>query len=516
MIINLIRGAEMFKAILVDDEPAVLKGLASLIDWQSLDIELVGSVTSGPDALAFMRQDPIHIMLTDICMPHMDGLALISEAKKLNPNMRFIIISAHGEFSYARQALAIGVENYLLKPINAGELAETLEKTLCNIRQDSSRQPEAMAFRTNILDRWANGSIQDFELMERAEVLHIDLTAHEFQCIVATPLGTTSIESRLKRTTEVLIQFQSALPQGLNADVFLDRNANLTAILRAVNLNEHKTELLQSILTGMADSGFFFSFGIITQSPYSLNLSYHSACKALPLRYLDEGPVVFMQDLEINQLRVQLMHYEQALEDLNAKESCRAASELLGKAGAEKSLTTKLFLALSLLLLGQFDNNIEKSIEPPQDLIADIIAIRYMLASQVSDAFCQVLRRTIQCLADQRNKMHPVVKRALTVIASSFSSDLSIKVVSDNMNINPSYFGQLFKSETGQSFTDYLTMVRLRAARTMLATTSKKISEIIMNVGISQQSYFNRLFRKEYGLTPMEYRRMQKDQNSVR
>lgn len=113
----------------------------------------------------------------------------------------------------------------------------------------------------------------------------------------------------------------------------------------------------------------------------------------------------------------------------------------------------------------------------------------------------------MQELRNRRNALHPVVKRAMDIISASYGRDISLKAIADQLNMHPSYFGQLFKEETRQLFNDYLTSLRLKKARGLLARSDRRIGDICCEVGISQQSYFNRLFKKEYGVTPVEYRR---------
>ena len=164
----------MYKLMIVDDELTVSQGLCRQIDWESLNIELAGTASSGHEALSLMSRQSIHLLITDVRMPGMDGLTLIKKAKDIHPAIRCIVISAFDEFEYVKQSLKLGVENYLLKPINQGELDETLIKSLKNLeqnqREDLVPSTEMRAFRNNILDRWVNGTIQDYELYERAEL----------------------------------------------------------------------------------------------------------------------------------------------------------------------------------------------------------------------------------------------------------------------------------------------------------------------------------------------------------
>ncbi len=126
----------MYKVLIVDDEPMVIHGLCRQIDWESYGLELAGTAETGESALSIFKQKTIDILFTDVCMPNMDGLTLISAAKQQNPFVRSVVISAHNEFDYVKKALLLGVENYLLKPIDQIELGKTIEKTIDNLNRD--------------------------------------------------------------------------------------------------------------------------------------------------------------------------------------------------------------------------------------------------------------------------------------------------------------------------------------------------------------------------------------------
>jgi two-component system response regulator YesN len=500
----------MYGIMLVDDEPAVLKGLTDLIDWQSLDTQIVASATSGQEALSFLQLAPVHILITDICMPQMDGLALVSAAKALNPQMRCIIISAHDEFEYVRQTLTLGVENYLLKPINSSELAETIAKTVANIERTAAQQPqEALAFRTNILDRWANSAIQDFELAERAALLQINLDAREYLAIVAVPRAVAAIGDRLAQSSALLGPMRTALAGAAEADVFLDRHANLTSILCSDDLRQKSSALAASLRQALSHGQCYAAVGNIVNNAYSLGASYHNAYSMLPHRYLDNGLFVFCDDYEsVLETSVATLRFEQALEEFDAQAARDAASRLLARA-TDHSATeaVRRLLPLELKLLARFNDSISRNSELPEALLQELHSLPFLGVDQILDAFSNALAEASQALKEKQNTMHPVIRRALDMIATSYAANINIKLIADQLNINSSYFGQLFKAETGQLFNDYLTAIRLRVARNLLADTDKKIGEIISVIGITQQSYFNRLFKKEYGITPVDYRR---------
>lgn len=128
----------MYKLMFVDDEKLILDGLKYILDWNSMDIEIVHEAKNGKDALEKFKEDPVDIVITDINMPIMSGLTLINEIKKINKDVSFIVLSGYDEFSYAQQAITLGVENYILKPIDDMELEETIKK-ICKKKLESEK-----------------------------------------------------------------------------------------------------------------------------------------------------------------------------------------------------------------------------------------------------------------------------------------------------------------------------------------------------------------------------------------
>jgi YesN/AraC family two-component response regulator len=128
----------MYKLMFVDDEKLILDGLKYILDWNSMDIEIVHEAKNGKDALEKFKEDPVDIVITDINMPIMSGLTLIKEIKKINKDVSFIVLSGYDEFSYAQQAITLGVENYILKPIDDMELEETIKK-ICKKKLETEK-----------------------------------------------------------------------------------------------------------------------------------------------------------------------------------------------------------------------------------------------------------------------------------------------------------------------------------------------------------------------------------------
>lgn len=170
---------KMYKVFIVDDEPFIIEGLYDILDWPAFGLEIVGHAENGRQALDALQTTPADVLITDISMPVMNGLTLISEARKRHKDLKAIILSGFNEFDYLKEGMRLGIENYLLKPINVEELESTLRNTVEKL--DSQRSEElydaydVQILKDNTLYRWLTGQIAAREFAERAELLNLSL-----------------------------------------------------------------------------------------------------------------------------------------------------------------------------------------------------------------------------------------------------------------------------------------------------------------------------------------------------
>ena len=143
----------MYKVMLADDENLILQGLENIIEWEELGLEIVNKASNGQEAIDKFKENPVDIVVTDINMPQVTGLELLKELKKINSDVKFIILSGYDDFSYAKKAIELGVENYILKPIDEEELEKTLKNT---INKDSLRRTA-----NNEINQTADNSVQN-------------------------------------------------------------------------------------------------------------------------------------------------------------------------------------------------------------------------------------------------------------------------------------------------------------------------------------------------------------------
>ena len=178
----------MYRVLLVDDEPIICKGLRDTIEWDSLGLEISGQAHNGADALAQIQTNQPHIMITDIRMPVMDGIALIKAIRELGLNIHIIILSGYSDYAFLKEAIRLGVDSYLLKPIDNDELVSNLNDLVNNIEKEILRSTQLHQgmeiLRSNTLNRLVTHAIGQSEFEEKAAFLDISLTAQHYLCAI--------------------------------------------------------------------------------------------------------------------------------------------------------------------------------------------------------------------------------------------------------------------------------------------------------------------------------------------
>lgn len=268
----------MYRLLAVDDEPFITEGLKHIIDWEEYGIELTGTASNGVEALELIKSLGADILITDIKMPKMSGLELIQRVKKIAPNTRFIVLSGYDDFEYLKESIKLGIENYLLKPVNC----EELEETIINVRnkieaqaiQKSYSDKDVDIIRNNILYRWATGSINQLELVERAAFLDIPLEASKYVVCILRLFINPPVEQALMQKAQELCSELKSFGQGLG---FCTPENNMVFIMggleEAFKLAEQYTNNFKEI----PDIKYFFTIGSEENDYNFVSRSYFNA-----------------------------------------------------------------------------------------------------------------------------------------------------------------------------------------------------------------------------------------------
>ena len=498
----------MYNILLVDDEKTILDALLSEISWEQLGVNTIMTAANGIQALEILNKHEIDLLITDICMPQMDGLELLSQAHALYPQMHSILLTAYGEFEYARKALQLGVENYLLKPFIQEELESTIEKALDNIykNQHSTKQ----LFRNNILSRWVTDNITIEELSERAHLLNINIFLNTY-CVVCIHKRNPS--DSISTYVEACIQH---LDKSYVVYSFFDAKGRYVLIIGGNGLTASciSSLFLSEVTDSVTPNNFVISIGSIVNNSEKVAESYQNACLLLETSYFAalKSPVLThdssfrtSNDILINELNTLFLET-----DTETREE--GFRDLIKKRTAYNNTPDSALLHQIVQSLIQLFNQEFPDKPGIQQQIFNHIRLFTKLpdTNDFSSVVFELLRYSYLLFRDYFNQLSPIVQQAINYIRTNYTQAPSVNEFCDKKQMNTCYLGYLFKNETGMFFNNYLTQYRICCALQLLLETNLTINAIAQKTGFSTTNYFITCFKKQLGISPNKYRTLNK------
>lgn len=536
---------EMIKVFLVEDEVIIRNGVKNNIPWEQEGFLFAGEASDGELAWPLIRKTQPDILITDIRMPFMDGLELASLVRKELPDTKIIILSGYSEFDYAKQAINLGVANYLLKPINSEKLLEAVKQVGNTIREEREHLALVEQYRQDnqeiivlekkqLFNSIVAGAASPKELLEKGRELGMDLTAAYYTVLLLKLIGSgegPEYSGEMVETSRRLNEIVSKSGRALSFDRGLEGWALL---LKAESEEEAKAQLknletsLRGILTEHPDIHYFGGIGETVQRMRDIRASYQSASKAFASRFFVNKDQ-FFHAAKIDQISLQT-NRDMSLKSVDPSKINRRLMEDFLRSGVDEE--TDDFVEEYFRSIGEenyrsvmfchyliVDMNfcacqvlesmgIDPNLLPVQCRDVDQFS-SYMNSTQgMREYAAQLFHETI-CLRDNssRNKYQELIETAKKYIAENFQyNEFSLNQAAAMVGLSPGYFSTLFRQETDMTFVEYLTYIRLEKAKALLMCTNLRSSEIGYEVGYRDSHYFSYIFKKVCGCTPKEYR----------
>lgn len=523
----------MYSVFLVDDEPFIIEGLRSILEWNDYGLQVVGSAENGEEAWEILQLEPADIVISDIMMPLMTGLQLIERMKEQETDTKFIVLSGYNEFQYVKECIKLGIENYLLKPISIEELKLTLENTVEKLDQTRKEkqfeQRNIDILRNNVLYRWVSGNIHTEELQQRAELLQLSL--HDPYYLAATlkvqltdPLSDQDKREQLQMKDQIYARCQWIEQQGLGYAmrsmegeiVFLFRihPSSVTKESIVERLKRWIEEIAEELALRIS-----IAFGSLQSSYVEVSTSYGHARKVH--EYYLMRPGEFVVDYEellhhksmgSKQLQLDLQVFVKLLSGKNHDEFLGYIDEEFTRIQTLEGIHARDIQNYAVELLIQM-KQLMKDARPGSDsgesydnLFSNVFQMHTI--DQLKEHVLFVAEKMMAHLKAKED-YSPIIQRVLQHIDERYTEELSLKTLSQMYNMNPVYLGQLFQKEVCETFSCYLNKVRIQKAKELLMLTNDRISDIATQIGYWDKSYFLKQFKKHVGLSPKEYRGLQ-------
>lgn len=523
----------MYRVVIVDDEVVIRNGLKNLILWDELGMEIVLEAGNGFCALEYIRNNPVDILITDIQMEGMDGLTLIEHVKILNEQVHCLILTGYDDFAYTKRAIQLGIDNYILKPIDEKEMLETLINVGDKLCQEKLGEntfiQEKQVIMQSVLSRWLNDTIEAFALRHRAEFLKIPLDrAYVQACVLRTPQWQDSgngadVAKQRERLANTLTD--SWMPmEDVWMGVCFDFRRELVLVFSGELIKD--ADQIKKQLADFIDHvklkqhmQLYAAFGSVQNEPQFLSVSYEDARKNAELNLIFPDKLIIehrKNSLEKSDNCILAMDYRQL--ESAILESDKTVISQIYHDWTQQLLKSFLNMAvvksyaaemLCRLIVLRADN-----ISNQKCFTSDRTALERLFGAKVVEQISMVLEDYSLELAEQiqlkQYALHPSVRRLMATVERDYSKDLTLRSLAEQFNANSVYLGRLFKEETGQTFTMYLNSVRMREAKRLLLETDMTVADIASTIGYASVGYFVNQFKKMFFCFPREYRMKQK------
>lgn len=538
------RGQIMLKVFLVEDEVVMREGIKNNINWEQEGFSFVGEASDGELAYPLIQKTKPDILITDIKMPFMDGLELSRLVKQELPDIKILILSGYDEFEYAKEAIGIGITDYLVKPIAGAGLLETVKKVGKKIEEEQQQKKFLETFeqermenrqlaRQKFFRKLVSGQSPVSALLKEGKEEGFDLAAKSYNIILFQIFGRegeTGYSEEQNELTRSIEEMTEKMSEVLMVELGLEGWAFLLKGNEEKSAAEVEQELLNNIfsaLSSCSDIHYFGGVGEEVERLSELSRCFEEASRAFAFRYLNKrSRIVRSCDTAGRDPEQEVME----LSTLSAGHLDRRVVENFVKTGLKGEVThfvEEYFASLGeknihSLMFRQYvtmDTYFaaagvleELGCEPGilAERCGDFQKTPGIFASLegTENYLCVLLGTAVELREGvSRKKYSSLLKDARNYIEQNYDNeDISLNTVAASVNLSPNHFSTIFSQETGRTFIEYLTFVRMEKAKELLRTTSMKTAEIAFAVGYKDAHYFSYLFKKTQECTPREFR----------
>ena len=534
------------KVFLVEDEMVIRRGIKNSIDWEKEGYIFCGEASDGELAYPMIIKEKPDILITDIRMPFMDGLELCKLVKKELPNIKILILSGYDEFDYAKEAIRLGVTEYLLKPISSGKLLEALNGVSESIRREKEdkdlvrKYMEEMRENTEhekqkFFEQMIAGNLSMADALETGKKYEMNLSAGMYNLL----LFRFTLGEENRKSGELLGEAEYAikkLTERLEYVFEFQRDVEGWAFLLMADNEEQMSERvkelskdLEEIMKNYSTITYFGGIGQPVARLRELEESFREAERALAARFTMElNRIISVEDIRMAQNVDTLDDIE--ITSFGEIEKARTMLEKFLNNGAEDEIDEFVDVYINELP----EENL-KSVLMRQYIIMDAYIVMMSFCEKIEgiegemQAQSEELKnsmKTIQTLEEIKNYIRMLLKKIIGVrdtisgrrysdiieiakdqIRKTYMSDeISLNTIAAEVGMSPSYFSSIFSKEMGKTFVEYLTEIRMDRAKELLMCSSMKTSEIGYEVGYKDPHYFSYIFKKTQNCTPKEFR----------
>jgi two-component system, response regulator YesN len=503
----------MLRILLVDDEREEREGISFLIKKYNFPLTVL-QASNGREALKYIQEQSIDILFTDVKMPIMNGLDLAKTVYEYNPAIKIIIYSAYSEFDYAKQALSANAVGYLLKPIEIDEFKKLMNEVIISVNEAKEshkrKQEDEEQYRKNLFYKLFYSARIEPEEEERISkyifskmysactILNIEFITNfleeqeeVFINYISMYLGKQSVYVKLYPNEAYLLVPKSRELSGLSLD------QQLKKLIRDLNMREDNEllivnstsvtsiqELQEQLQCIKSIKNKIFGYGnrIIETNDY-----FHD----------DEH---YVSDVEM--IRKEVI---KAIEEENAEHILQYCNQLIiliqSLHNLSKLYTQNLFYSIIKAIYDKMPK-----VEYEQVLVSAEQLFHARDPQSVIKDFESSLKAMLEPMGNRCLDESRITQKIKNLVETEYMKEISLSYVAEKVNLAPAYVSYIFKQETGQTLVKYITDIKMQKAKKLLEEGNLKIVKVGRACGYENQSYFNRMFKNYYGVTPKQFR----------
>ncbi|MDO4274337.1 MAG: response regulator [Eubacteriales bacterium] len=529
-----------YRIIISDDEKNVLRLIERLGHWKELDIEIVDCCQDGKTALESILRNKPDLVVSDIKMPVYDGIALIEKVKEQGLDTLFILVSGYRHFEYARNAIQLGVMDYLLKPIDEQQLNETLYKVcrkIDNLRENREKvQAYDIQTKQDMMKQFWEVLIRADEI-EGAEYLKTEQDCNrvygtEFNkpCYQVLSMATSlnaMLEHQNSLFSDKVRSFVNVCFAG-SATVYYhttyrghiiilnfekDRNADIKDAISVFFCNVRDLRnIYGDFRLNIGCSEVHYDIGTLRDAFIEANAAEWGRLVFLGNSIVEYRQVRYLSGFAQEELisEEEMKQLQECIKFIKQEEASRLFEKIYKRAAALNNANPqdmrRQYWIITWKLLELFEGL------PEYTSMEERFYYAYLEAKNFQDIFKNIYLQIENYILSENEKLEEqhgkVLKIAVSYMKEHYMQAISQEDVAQAANVSSGYLSKLFKKELDIGFSEYLTQIRLDEAMHLLAETNLSIKDITQKVGYPNEKYFFKLFKKNTGIRPTDYRKL--------
>ena len=500
------------RIIIVEDEGVIRNGLSKFIERET-DYTVIGVARNGREGLEMICRLKPELIITDIRMPVMDGLEMLTEIHKSGQNVYAIILTGYAEFEYAQKAITLGVQDYVLKPVDMEQMMERIKAIETQIAEKQAKQSEPESCLRDILfgeEKEVQTNVRKFKLLQ-----NLDETVHYVSLLgyigAAPPAYRKEFEGRLEMAKKRFRELSVTV-------LYLDQTREVFCLAAGIRQLDGFLELFrqrEADVYAKTEGAPFWSVKQHTRldtvrQEFEQLQEMVSYAMVIPAGIMiDEAVIADYQTEEFIYPFALEQEVKQAICNKQGAKLIREGEQFIDYMRGRKFLVDDVkhsyikLITYTITLLHEIDMKIYNKVQSMHLLQqAGSARTRYELEGVVKELFLY-LSQVQDRKEDIRNY---TIRCAINYIREHYSEAISLDEIARTMDITPEYLSTLFIKEMHINFSTFLKEFRISHAKRLLKGTDKKIYEIAKEVGYQDPKYFMRVFKEVQGVSAREYR----------